>query len=363
MILEMKNEGSCRKTFALSGPPPSLFKAKSGSSGSEVPIFQPYDEDLPLQSGYYTFVIDSKGHFRVKFGNSSSHASFVDRQDVASAGSFRIGRMGKLAEVFCSSYNYRTWYRDHRHQAVVYTVESFVRNPAFDASAHVVFRFSRGVGNSFVLDYDGNPISEEVRQQKLELLDAEGCESIRYTEFTREQVASFIKYKPPTPPRLYGVHIDQSVTALEEDGDIQVTPGSSPTHHFSIDNPVIPTGKPNFVIDKDGWLILGMKHHHLLSGGGHVGGAGHLLIDASGQVEEMQLNFSGHYRPQLSSEYVRYVYRTIRHHPLVTTNPNCKITGRTFNEETYETFRIGFEASELEVDDLALDEYLEVAVL
>jgi hypothetical protein len=176
-------------------------------------------------------------------------------------------------------------------------------------------------------------------------------------------LATFLEYMPSRPPRLYGIQIDQSVTALEEDGDLHIIPHCDPSLRYSIDNPVIPTGKPNFVIDEEGWLILGMKHHHFLSGGGHVGGAGHLIIDPSGYVDEMQLNFSGHYRPPLSPEYVRYVYRTIRSHPLITTNPDCKIKGRKFNEETLDSSLIWFDPGDLEGDDPALDEYLERALL
>jgi hypothetical protein len=364
MMIDMKNLGPCRKSPELSGLhlPPVLFAAKSGRSGV-VSVFEPYEEDLPLQSGYYTFVLDSLGHFRVKWGNTSSHAAFVNGDDIASAGNFRIGRMGKLAEVLCSSYDYRIRYASHRDRAVVYTVESFVRNHAFDVSIHAVFTFRRGLGDTFALNYGGEPITEEERQQKLQLLDAEGCEPVEISEFTSHQLAAFDEYIPPRPPQLYGIQVDYSITALEEDGDICVIPHADPLLRYSVDNSMMPTGKPNFVIDEEGWLVLGMKHHHFLSGGVPIGGAGHLITDEYGHVDEMQVNFSGHYRPPLSAEYVRYVYRTIKGHPLITVNPDCKVKGRKFDEETLDSSLIWFEPADLESDDPMSDEYLERALL
>ena len=161
MQLDMKNLGPSRRYFALSSKPPVTFSPKSGRSGSEVPPFQPYEEDLPLQSGFYTFVIDDQGHFRVKWGNTSSHASFVDRKRVAAAGWFRIGRMGKLAEVNCTSYDYRIRYEDHRDRVVLYAVDSFVRNPAFDVSDHAFFRFENDE-----LEID-NPLLDEYLERLL----------------------------------------------------------------------------------------------------------------------------------------------------------------------------------------------------
>ena len=51
-------------------------------------------------------------------------------------------------------------------------------------------------------------------------------------------------------------------------------------------------GKLNLVIDAEGWLIVGLKGHHLLSGGGMVAGAGHLVAGATGKISEIHLNFA-----------------------------------------------------------------------
>jgi hypothetical protein len=355
MQLEMKNLGPSRKGFTLSAAPPRTFSPKSGRSGSIVPVFQPYDEDLPLQSGFYTFVIDDGGHFRVKWGNTSSHASFVDRGRVAAAGWFRIGRMGKLAEVTLTSYDYRISYKGHDDKVVIYAIRSFVGNQAFDVSSHAIFSFRRQLGDWFHVDTDEKPIDEQERQ----LLDSEGSEPGGYASFTPHQVACFLKYKPPAPPRLYPSLIDPSVTTLEEDGDLRFSSPSEPAPRLSIDQPSIPSGKINFVLDEAGWLIIGIRHHHILSGGRHVAAAGHLYIDERGQVNVMQLNFSGHYRPPLSAEYVCYTYRALKGHPLVTSSPDCKVNGRKFDEETLHSSMISFDPSELEIDDPSMDERLE----
>jgi hypothetical protein len=359
MILDMKDLGPSRRYFALSSKPPISFAPKSGSSGSEVPPFEPYEEDLPLQSGFYTFVIDTDGHFRVKWGNTRSHASFVDRKPVAAAGWFRIGRLGKLAEVNFTSYDYRISYKDHEDRVVVYAVDSFVRNPAFDVSKHAFFCFRRQLGDSFYVDTDGNPIDEAARQSKLQLLDLEGAEPARSGAYAADQVAAFLAYTPPTPPRLYPIRLDQSIIALEEDGDLgTISPGEA-SPRLSIDQPLIPTGKVNFVIDEEGWLIVGIRHHHILSGGGYVGGAGHLLIDDLGRVDEMQLNFSGHYRPPLTADYVRYAFAVLKGHPLLTISPDYTVKGRKFDEESFRSSLISFEPDELETGDASLDEQLE----
>lgn len=358
MPLPMENLGSRRMNLTLSAPPPVVFAPKSFRRGLEVPVFEPYEENLPLQSGFYTFVIDSRGRFRVQWGNTSSHAVMVGRDSAACAGSFRIGRMGRLAEVFCRSYDYRFRFRDRNGKAVTYAIESFVRHPAFDISEHVVFSFTRGIADVFILDSDGNALTEEQRQTKLALMDSEGFRTITYAAFSRRQVATFIKYKPSSPPRLFAMCSDQAITSLEEDGDSYPVSRSEPFPRYSADNPVVPTGKVNFVFDGDGWLILGMKHHHILSGGNHVGGAGHLLISDEGSVEEIQLNFSGHYRPPLTPEYARYIYRALRGHPLLTFNPALEVRGRRFDERSFSSV-IRFSPEELEIDDPAIDENLE----
>jgi hypothetical protein len=104
----MENKGSRRTVFRLSEKPPGTFafKGNSGGSGTTVPVFEPYEESLPLQSGWYSFVIDKDGDFRVKRGNTSSHGSMVNRQPVVTAGRFRVSLLGRVVEVYCESIDY-----------------------------------------------------------------------------------------------------------------------------------------------------------------------------------------------------------------------------------------------------------------
>ncbi len=355
----MKNLGLARAALVLSSRPPVTFAAKAGGGGAETPIFEPYEEELPLQSGYYTFVIDALGRFRVKWGNTSSHASLVDRRPVASAGSFRIERTGRLAEVFCQSHNYRIAYRDQHDRPVVYTIESFVKHPAFNASPHLVFHFSRGLADRFLLDRDGNLLSDEQYREKMLLLEDEGVVSHQRNVFGEQQAEAFLAYVPAPPERLHSIHLDQAIASLEDLGDLGITTVADPVARFSTDFPVIPTGKLNFILDKEGWLVIGVKHHHLLAGGDSVGGAGHLVLDDEARVVEVRLNFSGHYRPELTAEYARYVHRTLRAHPLLVFRPECRIYGRKFDEATYRSVAIEFSASELDSDGPEFDEELE----
>lgn len=141
----MENLGARRVLFALSGRPVVLFTPKRRRSphrSEETPPFEPYAENLPLQSGYYTFVIDESGRFRVKWGNTSSHAAMVGYQKAAAAGHFRISRIGKLAEVRIASYDYGILCSGANDRVLVYAMESFLGHPALDASEHVIFHFS-----------------------------------------------------------------------------------------------------------------------------------------------------------------------------------------------------------------------------
>ncbi|MGC8638784.1 MAG: hypothetical protein ACP5XB_02765 [Isosphaeraceae bacterium] len=363
MAVLMENLGAERSLFTLSGPPPVTFATKSGRSGTSVPVFQPYREDLPLQSGYYSFVVDDSGRLRVIRGNTSSHASLVRGGRVASAGMFRIGRSGRLAEVFCQSFDYRIRYRDHCDRAVVYVVELLARHPALDASPHLVFHFSKGVADNFKLDYFGNPIDEDAYNSKVRLSEEEGAGQRKYNCFTSSQIARFIRYKPQPPPRTHGVKIDQDVSVLEDEGITRPLYTTDPAPFFGSDNKEMWTGRVNFVIDAEGRLILGMKHHHALSGGHPVGGAGHLAIDDSGVIQEIQLNFSGHYRPPLTAEYARYVYRNLISHPLLSFSDSCEIKGRKFDEVSYMSSVVRFRPEELRDDDPSLEEYLELVDL
>jgi hypothetical protein len=87
------------------------------------------------------------------------------------------------------------------------------------------------------------------------------------------------------------------------------------------------------------------------------------LICDEGRVEAIQLNFSGHYRPHLSPEYVRYIYRALRGHPLLEFNPAVEIRGRKFDEQSFRSSVVKFSPEELEVDDETFDESLEMLLV
>ncbi|WP_165234696.1 hypothetical protein [Aquisphaera insulae] len=243
---------------------------------------------------------------------------------------------------------------------VRYTIEQFARHPAFDVSQHAIFAFKRdGYGNFLVVDANGCPLSEEERSRKLSLSESDGLAVLPCARFAEHQVESFSTYSPSPPPRLYSVRLDQSIVAIEEDGSFEVPDVGEPCPRLAPGQDVRYAGRVNFVIDREGWLIVGSRHHHILSGNDEVGGAGYLVFGDDGTVGEVNLNFSGHYRPPLSAGYVRYVYRGLRSHPLLLFAPRPEVNGRVFDEESQRTSRIRFTTAELESDDAALDELIE----
>jgi hypothetical protein len=79
----MENLGPRQIFLNLTVPPCVLFEPKHRYFCSEkdvTPIFTPYAESLPLQSGSYMFVIDREGNFRVKWGVSRKHGPMVGCQ-------------------------------------------------------------------------------------------------------------------------------------------------------------------------------------------------------------------------------------------------------------------------------------------
>ena len=116
-------------------------------------------------------------------------------------------------------------------------------------------------------------------------------------------------------------------------------------------------GKKAFVLDRDGWLIVG-DGHHLLSGGQDVGAAGQVVVDAEGTIQAINLNFSGHYRPPLDVAYARYTYRSLASHPLLKVAPDCVISARkTARDELGPMLR--FLREELLDDSFPLDEMID----
>ena len=157
------------------------------------------------------------------------------------------------------------------------------------------------------------------------------------------------------------MHEDQSIIALEAAGEETFEQGP-PGPRYSPDQPRSTSGKKAFVIDREGWLIFG-HGHHILSGGSEVGAAGQVVVEPSGVIGEINLNFSGHYRPPLDGDYARYTYRALAGHPLLTLSPDCRITGRRFDESDFHSINLKFSAEELLDDDTALDESIEFALL
>ena len=110
--------GSGRRSFSLTRRPLKLYSTTFRADRGEVEIFEPYEENLPHEAGFSTFVLDEKGGFRVRRGNASSHASFLKCRPVGGAGNFRINRAGNIAEVFCISLDYRIIVPDERHSTL-----------------------------------------------------------------------------------------------------------------------------------------------------------------------------------------------------------------------------------------------------
>ncbi len=359
MIQYMQNQGACRRGYSLGPPPRHIFRAHRKTLGTVVPIFQPYEENLPLESGYYSFVIDEAGRFRVKRGNLRSHSSMVDGAAVGAAGHFRINRAGNVAEVSCRSYDYRISIPTGRHPAVGFVLDAFANHHAFDLSPWAIFHFSRGTADTFVLDAQGRLLESHVVH--LAELEREGQGDEIKSSFSIDQIQNFKTYLPTPPPKLYPMHVDQMILAVEGDDDIGFEFGP-PMPRFAPEMPKLCSGKKAFIFDKEGWLVIGMGHH-LLSGGQDVGAAGQIVIDENRLITEINLNFSGHYRPPLDGNSARYVHVALRTHPLLEYSENCRISGRKFDDSGELSTVLRFDPNDLTSDDVDLDFLIEVASL
>lgn len=364
MHIDMKIEGPCRK-YALSGSPPAAYKPARSGKHQGVPVFAPYEENLPLQSGYYSFVIDEAGRFHVQWGNTRSHAGMVDGQPAAAAGRFRISRAGKVAEVSCDSTDYRINYGAYRSRQARYVLEAFKGHPALDVSPHAIFRFRIQRFERFTVDVDFRDIDDE--SERLRLLEEEGYQDLEDSadlrSYSPDQIERFHSYSPPVPPRTYSIQRDQLISTIEPDD------GDSPDYEYGPSCPRLApemprsgSGKLNFIVDESGWLIIGLKGHHILSGGNRVGAAGHLVFNPKGEVIEIHLNFSGHYRPKLDADYVRYTHGLLAGHPLLTVTDDCEVRGRVFSEISDRSSVISFHAEDLAGDAEDLDLLIETAI-
>jgi hypothetical protein len=364
MHLDMKIDGSCRR-YALSGPPPATYRPARSGAHRAVPVFEPYIENLPLQSGYYSFVIDDLGRFHVQWGNTRSHAGMIDAEPAAAAGRFRITRTGKIGEVACDSTDYRINYGAYRSRQARYVVDAFKAHPAFDLSPYAIFRFRIKRFEHFAVALDFRAIEDEA--EFLRLLEREGYqerdEFALARSYSRGQLERFRAYTPPSSPRTYSIQRDQLIAIIEPDGSepLEYELGA-PQPRLSPESSLPGSGKVNFVIDEAGWLIVGLAGHHILSGSRRVGGAGHLVFDAKGEVTEIHLNFSGHYRPRLNGDYVRYTYAILVGHPLLTISPACAVRGRVFSEISDRSSVITFQPEDLSVDSEDLDLLIETAI-
>jgi len=353
----MRGAGKSRVLFLLRETPPGVYRAMGRGPTSEVPVFEPFRESLPLQSGYYSFIIDRNGHFRVKRGNVQSHAAMVKDRRAAAAGRFRVNRLGRVVEVVCQSTDFPLYFGDPSHWSARYVVRSFAKHEAFDLAPGAVFRFYKAQYESWHQSPDGSVIDDP--QVRLHELLLEGV----VASYDSRRKALYRAYRPAEPPALYPMHLDQSVRAIEDgDPDGGFTYGE-PAPRLSDDLEPPDRGKNNFVIDRRGWLVIGMTGHHILSGGQDVGGAGHLHLEPDGTISRLELNFSGHYRPPLTADYCRYVYKTIRSHPLADVKDGCQFAGRVFKGCEAVSTVLTFTKADLEGDDPEFDLFIESLLL
>ena len=150
MLATMKLEGPKRALFTLAGPPPKTYQCSRPRPRPPAPIFEPYLEALPLEAGYYSFALDSRGRFRVERGNTRSHGGMVGGDRVGAAGHFQITRSGKVGRVVCLSNDYWLYVKNEEHVTVKYLIESFERHQAFVVSPHATFQFSRSPCRQFL---------------------------------------------------------------------------------------------------------------------------------------------------------------------------------------------------------------------
>jgi hypothetical protein len=352
--------GSGRRSFSLTRRPLRLYTTTFRADRGEVDLFEPYEENLPLEAGFYSFVLDERGNFRVRRGNTSSHASFSKCRPVGGAGHFRINRAGNVAEVFCISLDYRIYVADENHPTVSYLIDAFCNHHALEISPLAVFRFKSGQYESFYVSIERRRIED--LSDRLDRLEREGQGQEETLEFSAEEVRAFDDYSPEPPRRLYPIHRDQLIISLESDKDEEVFEVGPSKPRYSPKDRRLTSGKKAFVIDPQGWLIIG-SGHHLISGGGEVGAAGQIVVEPSGVVSEINLNFSGHYRPPLDGDYARDTYRALAMHPLMSLSPDCVITGRIFDEANVTSTSFRFSQEELNSDDPTLDEEIERASL
>ncbi len=348
----MEDRGEQRVAFQLRTTPPASIRARRGGPTKEVPVFEPLRESLPLQSGFYSFVIDGDGHFRVVRGNTRSHSAMVPNRTAAAAGHFEVDRLGRVISVVCQSSDFPQVVRGPADRLAQYVVRSFRDHEAFFLSDRTVFRFSRGRFDPWHIDAG---LAEVVDPEAALLaLRAEGAgDELRLGGPGWEEAIG--RYLPEVPPRLYPIDQDQLLAFLEEGEGDRAFEVAAAEPRLGVGSGPLRAGKNNFVIDQEGWIILGMAGHHILSGNRPVGGAGHAHLAPPGEVTRLEVNFSGHYRPELTADYARCVFRAFESHPLIRLATDCGFAGRAFHGDAAVSRVIEFTRVELESDDPQLD--------
>jgi hypothetical protein len=353
---QMEIFGSHRRSYVPIAPPPALATTRQVGNRKETPIFEPYEESLPLQSGYYSYVIDQEGHFRVQWGNTRSHATLVHGRPVAAAGRFRVNRMGSVIHVVCGCTDYRFYYSNLDHEGVRYLIDSFHAHSALSLHPEAVFQIQTKLTEKFCVLASGVVIKDF--QSRIKDLENEGAGELVPCLASESRIERLSLYQPLPPDQLYAMHLDQVISVLEEADEDGFEYGPAAPRLDLLREP-LHAGKNNFVFDEQGWLIVGMKGHQILSGGHDVGGAGHLHIEPTGEVGMVELNFSGHYRPPLTGDYVRYAYRALVEHPLIALSEDCRFRGRKFDEESVKSTVASFTKEEIESEGPELDEFID----
>jgi hypothetical protein len=179
----MENLGEGRVFFQLRIPPPSgsVMRTSRGDVYRGTRVFEPYEESLPLQSGWYSFIIDADGHFRVIRGNTKSHASLSPDRRAVAAGRFNVGRMGQVIEVIVRSRDFSCFVKGPS-RSVPYIIQSFERHYALRLNPRAIFRFYKDLYESWCVDASGTILSDP-REQVLSL-EAEGMGESGIVTFT-----------------------------------------------------------------------------------------------------------------------------------------------------------------------------------
>lgn len=358
----INKDGGFKKAYTLSPVPPKIFvahPARGKPRKALVGLFEPLPEALPLEAGYYTYVIDAESRWHVERGNHSSHAGMVGREPIGAAGYFVITRAGKVGEVRCGSRDYGIIFADSSRPTLKWLIDAFHRMQAFEVSPYAYFRFPLMDYKTLLVRADYEIIEDHSELDDLLAREGQGTDGLY--RFSKSQEENYKIYVPEPPSRLYPMHLDQLLDPLDydtppRDDDDPFVAGDFEPRYCPADGS-LGWGRKAFVLDQQGYLILGAGHQKL-SGGQNVGAAGQLTIDGNGSVSKIHLNFSGHFRPPLTAQYARYVYSVLIKHPLLSIAPECEITARKVTGLAELSKPIPLDPDELLSDDGRLEDLL-----